>query len=90
MQPYRLEMGTVYANPAGKDRTPFGKSTGRNDSKDLKQTKFKTIKSCVLEYSKAARLNKIDAEVISPVFKDEKMVILKSLVFMRKEPGLDG
>jgi len=24
MQPYRLEMGTVYANPAGKTFTPFG------------------------------------------------------------------
>ena len=63
----------------------MGRSTGRSDSKDLKQAKFKTIVNLAsLEYSKAARLNKIDAEVISPVFKDEKNGNFKIISFYAK------
>jgi cytoplasmic iron level regulating protein YaaA (DUF328/UPF0246 family) len=86
MQPYRLEMGTVYANPAGKDLYSFwGDRLAEAIQKDLKQTKFKTIVNLAsLEYSKAARLNKIDAEVISPVFKDEKNGNFKIISFYAK------
>ena len=87
MQPYRLEMGTVYANPAGKDLYSFwGNRLAEVIQKDLKQSKSKTIVNLAsLEYSKAARLNKIDAEVISPVFKDEKNGNFKIISFYAKQ-----
>jgi len=86
MQPYRLEMGTVYANPAGKDLYSFwGDRLAEAIQKDLKQAKSKSIVNLAsMEYSKAARLNKIDAEVISPVFKDEKNGNFKIISFYAK------
>jgi cytoplasmic iron level regulating protein YaaA (DUF328/UPF0246 family) len=86
IQPYRLEMGTVYANPAGKDLYSFwGDKLAEAVQKDLKQAKSKIIVNLAsLEYSKAARLNQIDAEVISPVFKDEKNGNFKIISFYAK------
>ena len=86
IQPYRLEMGTVYANPAGKDLYSFwGDRLAKAIQKDLKKSKSKTIVNLAsLEYSKAARLNKMDAEVISPVFKDEKNGNFKIISFYAK------
>jgi cytoplasmic iron level regulating protein YaaA (DUF328/UPF0246 family) len=86
IQPYRLEMGTLYANPAGRDLYAFwGDHLAKSISQDLAKNKSKTIVNLAsLEYSKAARLNKIDAEVISPVFKDEKNGNFKIISFYAK------
>src|SRR6056300_1751292 len=74
IQPYRLEMGTVYANPAGKDLYAFwGDRLAHSIEKDLKKEQASTVVNLASnEYSKAARLSQVNASVISPVFKDEK------------------
>ncbi|MDB3957918.1 peroxide stress protein YaaA [Opitutales bacterium] len=86
IQPYRLEMGTVYANPAGKDLYSFwGNRLAKSITEDLKITKSQTIINLAsLEYSKAAQLNKVDAQIISPVFKDEKNGKFKIISFYAK------
>ena len=86
IQPYRLEMGTVYANPAGKDLYAFwGDRLSDNIRKDLNQSGSNTVINLAsLEYSKAAQLNKVDAQIISPVFKDEKNGKFKIISFYAK------
>jgi cytoplasmic iron level regulating protein YaaA (DUF328/UPF0246 family) len=86
IQPYRLEMGTVYANPAGKDLYAFwGDKISNALAKDLKMSKSGTILNLASqEYSKAAQLSKTGAKVISPVFKDEKNGTFKIISFYAK------
>lgn len=86
IQPYRLEMGTVYANPAGKDLYAFwGDHLSDNIRKDLNQSGSNAVVNLAsMEYSKAAQLNKIDAQIISPVFKDEKNGKFKIISFYAK------
>ena len=86
IQPYRLEMGTVYANPAGKDLYAFwGDRLADNIRKDLNQSGSNAVINLAsLEYSKAAQLNKVDAQIISPVFKDEKNGKFKIISFYAK------
>ncbi|MEK9773013.1 MAG: peroxide stress protein YaaA [Opitutae bacterium] len=86
IQPYRLEMGTVYANPAGKDLYAFwGDKLANSIKKDLALSKSKTILNLAsLEYSKAAQLKKVDANIISPAFKDEKNGKFKMISFYAK------
>ena len=86
IQPYRLEMGTVYANPAGKDLYAFwGDRLANTIRTDLNQSGNKSIINLAsLEYSKAAQLNKTDAQIISPVFMDEKNGKFKIISFYAK------
>ena len=86
IQPYRLEMGTVYANPAGKDLYAFwGNRLAKSITEDLKITKSQTIINLASqEYSKAAQLKKIDAKIVSPSFKDEKNGKFKIISFYAK------
>ena len=86
IQPYRLEMGTVYANPAGKDLYSFwGDRLAHSIEKDLKKEKTSTVVNLASnEYSKAAQLPKVNASVISPVFKDEKNGKFKIISFYAK------
>jgi len=86
IQPYRLEMGTVYANPAGKDLYAFwGDRLADNIRKDLRQSGSNAVINLAsLEYSKAAQLNKVDAQIISPIFKDEKNGNFKIISFFAK------
>ena len=86
IQPYRLEMGTVYANPAGKDLYAFwGDHLAKSISQDLTKSKSQTIINLAsMEYSKAAKFKNIDAEIISPVFKDEKNGKFKIISFYAK------
>lgn len=71
---YRLEMGTKIKIGKNKNLYDFwSKSIKDNLENSLKGQKNKTIVNLASdEYSKAARLNEIDANVISPVFKDYK------------------
>jgi uncharacterized protein len=86
IQPYRLEMGTVYANPAGKDLYAFwGDRLAHSIEKDLKKEQASTVVNLASnEYSKAARLPQVNASVISPVFKDEKNGKFKIISFYAK------
>ena len=86
IQPYRLEMGTVYPNPAGKDLYAFwGDRLANSIRKDLHKSGNKSVINLAsLEYSKAAQLSKTDAQVISPVFKDEKNGKFKIISFYAK------
>ena len=86
IQPYRLEMGTLYPNPAGKDLYSFwGDRLKESINQDLLNAKTKTIVNLAsLEYAKAARFQDMDAHVISPVFKDEKAGKFKIISFYAK------
>ena len=67
-------MGTVYANPAGKNLYDFwGDKLAKLIQQKLILSKSDTIVNLASkEYSKAAQLKKLDTEVITPTFKDEK------------------
>ena len=58
IQPYRLEMGTVYANPAGKDLYAFwGDRLANAIRKDLNEIQSNTVINLAsVEYAKAAQL----------------------------------
>jgi cytoplasmic iron level regulating protein YaaA (DUF328/UPF0246 family) len=87
IQPYRLEMGTVYANPAGKDLYAFwGDHLADTINKDLKKQKSSmVINLASQEYFKAAKASKIDGEIISPSFLDEKNGKYKIISFYAKK-----
>jgi len=87
MQPYRLEMGTVYPNPRGKDLYEFwgdrlaeaiDEAVAANGSDLL-------VNLASQEYFKAARAGKLKAKVVSPVFKDEKNGKYKIISFYAKK-----
>ena len=86
IQPYRLEMGTVYPNPAGKDLYAFwGNTLAESLNKDMAKSSQKIlINLASVEYSKAAKLNSLDADIISPVFKDESKGKFKIVSFYAK------
>ena len=86
IQPYRLEMGTAYSNPAGRDLYAFwGDRLADSIRKDLHHSgNNAVINLASLEYSKAAQLNKVDTQIISPVFKDEKNGKFKIISFYAK------
>ena len=87
IQPYRLEMGTVYPNPKGKDLYAFwGDSIVNSINQDLKKSKYKILVNLASqEYFKAAQAKKIEAEVISPAFLDEKNSKYKIISFYAKK-----
>ena len=87
IQPYRLEMGTVYPNPKGKDLYAFwGDSIVNSINQDLKKSKYKILFNLASqEYFKAAQAKKIEAEVISPAFLDEKNSKYKIISFYAKK-----
>jgi len=74
IMPYRLEMGTKLEFDSYKNLYDFwGSSIKENLESLLKSRKSTTILNLASdEYSKAARLNEINANVINPVFKDYK------------------
>jgi cytoplasmic iron level regulating protein YaaA (DUF328/UPF0246 family) len=87
IQPYRLEMGTVYPNPSGKNLYDFwGDSLADAINKDLKKNKIKfVINLASQEYFKAAQGSKIEGEIISPSFLDEKNGKYKIISFYAKK-----
>ena len=87
IQPYRLEMGTVYANPAGKDLYAFW---GDSIAKALDEAVGDSGSDLLVnlasqEYFKAAKANTLKARIISPVFKDEKNGKYKIISFYAKK-----
>ena len=86
IQPYRLEMGT-YPNPSGKDLYAYwGDSLAEAINKDLKKNKTKIVFNLASqEYFKAAKSSKIEGDIISPSFLDEKNGKYKIISFYAKK-----
>lgn len=87
MQPYRLEMGTKFANQRGKDLYQFWGET----ITDALNKQLKSVKSEVLinlasnEYFKSVKPKLLNAEIITPVFKDWKGDKYKIISFYAKK-----
>lgn len=86
IQPYRLEMGTKLVTDSGKTLYDFWDETVR----DAISAQLRSLKSNLVinlasnEYSKVAKLNILDVDVISPVFKDWKNGEYKLISFFAK------
>jgi uncharacterized protein len=91
MQAYRLEMGLKFRNKRGKDLYEFwGDTLADYLNKDLTQLKTKTlINLASQEYFKSVSTDKLDAKVITPVFKEDKPGGPKVIaLFAKKARGL--
>ena len=86
MQPYRLEMGTAFANSGGKDLYAFwGNKIAKALDAELQQQKSKYLINLASdEYFKSVRISEINAPVIAPVFQDEKAGQYKIVSFYAK------
>ena len=87
IQPYRLEMGTKLENPAGKDLYAFWKAvlTAELDRAVEKSGTPVLVNLASNEYVKAIDTKRLEARVITPVFKDEKNGKLKIISFYAKK-----
>ncbi|MDG1848979.1 MAG: peroxide stress protein YaaA [Flavobacteriales bacterium] len=83
MQAYRLEMGTKFANKSGKNLYEFW---GNKITDEInKREKDYIINLASNEYFKAVNKKALNAEIINPVFKDEKNGTLKIISFYAKK-----
>jgi len=74
IQPYRLEMGTKMSNSRGKDLYDFwGDKLTDALNESLQEHQSKVLLNLASnEYFKALRHDKVDGEIITPVFKEKK------------------
>ena len=85
MQPYRLEMGTKFANQRGNNLDEFWGDritqmiNAENAAKDV------VLNLASNEYFKAVKIKQLSAEVITPVVKDEKKGQYKIISFYAKK-----
>jgi uncharacterized protein len=87
LQPYRLEMGTKFANARGKDLYAFWgeRITAALNAQMKKQRGARVLVNCASEeYFKSVRPAALDAPVISPVFEDWKGGRYKIISFHAK------
>ena len=86
MQPYRLEMGTKLANPAGKNLYDYWKETiAPYLNKRLSEDKQPVVVNLASEeYFKSVDLGALNARVIQCVFQDEKAGNYKIISFYAK------
>ena len=86
MQAYRLEMGTSFKNPKGKDLYAFwGDAVTKSLQKILdKQKRPVLLNLASEEYFKVLQPKDLDCEVISPVFHDAKDGKYKIISFYAK------
>ena len=87
MQPYRLEMGTSLANARGKNLYQFwGDRITDLLNQDLEKSKSSIVVNLASnEYFSAVIPSKLNGQVISPVFKDEKKGKYKIISFYAKK-----
>ncbi|RTR03316.1 peroxide stress protein YaaA [Halomonas nitroreducens] len=87
IQPYRLEMGTKLANPAGKDLYAYWKETLTTalDQAVADSGNPVLVNLASNEYFKAIDAKRLKARVITPVFKDEKNGQYKIISFYAKK-----
>lgn len=86
MQPYRLEMGTAFANPKGKDLYAFwGDKISINLKAELESHKSQVLLNLASdEYFKVVNPKVLGTEIISPIFQDEKDGKFKIISFYAK------
>jgi cytoplasmic iron level regulating protein YaaA (DUF328/UPF0246 family) len=87
IQPYRLEMGTKFANMRGKDLYTFwGTELAELLNKQLKKLKTDVLVNLASnEYFKALDRKTLQAEIVTPVFKDYKGGKYKVVSFFAKK-----
>ena len=87
MQPYRLEMGTKFANSRGKDLYAFwGNKVSDALNRQLQSIKADTLINLASnEYFKVVKPKQLHCEVITPVFKDRKGDTYKVISFFAKK-----
>ena len=87
IQPYRLEMGTKFENARGKDLYSFwGEKITQELNKELaKGDKTLLINLASNEYFKSIHTKSLNADVITPVFKDMKNGKYKIISFFAKK-----
>lgn len=87
IQPYRLEMGTRFSNSGGKDLYEFwdGRITTALNAALKKERPKVLINLASNEYFKAVKKPDLDAEVITPIFKDYKNGQYKIISFFAKK-----
>jgi len=87
IQAYRLEMGTALDNKRGKNLYDFwGKKLTNSINACIKETKSKALVNLASnEYANAIELKSINAEVITPTFKDHKNGKYKFISFYAKK-----
>ena len=87
IQAYRLEMGTKLANNAGKDLYAYWRPTLTKalDEAIVASGSKELVNLASNEYFKAVDTKKLDARIITPVFKDEKNGSFKIISFYAKK-----
>ncbi|MDH5479814.1 MAG: peroxide stress protein YaaA [Nitrosomonas sp.] len=87
MQAYRLEMGTPFKNHRGNNLYEFwGNSITESINQDLAEQKTNTLINLASnEYFKSVKTKQLNAEVITPVFKDQKKGVYKIISFFAKK-----
>ena len=87
MQPYRLEMGTQLKNIRGNNLYEFwGDAITEAINRDLKKQKTDILINLASnEYFKSVKPEKLNATVITPVFKDQKNGVYKIISFFAKK-----
>lgn len=87
MQPYRLEMGTRFANRAGKNLYEFWaeRITDKLNDELASQKSEVLINLASNEYFRAVKKKKLNAEIITPQFKDMKNGQYKMISFYAKK-----
>lgn len=87
IQPYRLEMGTKFPNSRGPNLYAFwGEIITDEINKRLAATNSHVVVNLASnEYFKAVKVKQLNAELITPVFKDEKKGQYKIISFYAKK-----
>lgn len=86
MQPYRLEMGTRFANHRGKDLYAFWGSTLTSALDDLLANDDKVLINLASnEYFRSVQTKKLDTRIITPQFRDWKNGQYKMISFYAKK-----
>lgn len=87
IQPYRLEMGTRFGNSRGKDLYAFwdDRITAALNTALKKERSKVLINLASNEYFKSVKTKSLDAEVITPIFKDYKNGQFKIISFFAKK-----
>ena len=87
MQPYRLEMGTKLANERGENLYEFwGDTVTRSINQDLKKSGSGVVVNLASkEYFSSVDPTKLEGDLVTPVFKDEKNGKYKIISFYAKK-----
>jgi len=87
MQAYRLEMGIKLETPAGKNLYDFwGSSITTNLNKQLKKVNANVLINLASnEYFKSVKTQELNADIVTPVFKDWKNGQYKMISFFAKK-----